>query len=309
MKLKSLHHVAFTAPNLEKTEKFASDFGLKTVDKSNDHLVMQTGGGDAWCYRVERGNRGFLGLGFLVDSVGDLEDAVENHGATPIRKLETPGGGLAVTLTSPEGMKVDLVHGIRGDTPVKPHPELRLNTPAARTRFAAAQETRPLGPTNLYRLGHLGLYVNDYKKNADWFVNTLGMVVTDSMHIPGMPQKTVVGFLRVNRGEDYVDHHSVFLAEDERSDLHHISFEAQDYEAQFRAHRWLGSQGHEPNWGVGRHPLGCHVFDVWFDPDRYRFETFTDTDLVNNKHVCGHHDISKHEMDCWSDEPADKYFA
>ena len=309
MALKSLHHVAFTAPDIDKTQKFAEDFGLRTVEKNDDHLVMKTGGGDAWCYRVERGERGFLGLGFLVEKESDLEDAVKDHGATPIRKLDTPGGGLAVTLTSPEGMKVDLVYGIEGDTPVEPHPELRLNTPASRTRFAVPQETRPLGPASLYRLGHLGLYVNDYKKNAEWFVNTLGMIVTDSMHIPGMPQKTVVGFLRVDRGEDYVDHHSVFLAEDKRSDLHHISFEAQDYEAQFRAHRWLGSQGHELNWGVGRHPLGCHVFDVWFDPDRYRFETFTDTDLVNNKHVHGHHDISKHEMDCWSDEPAGKYFA
>lgn len=309
MKIRSLHHVSFTVTDIEKTHQFAQDFGLRTVEKSDDHFVMQTGGGDAWCYKAVKGERGFSGLGFLVESQSDLQEAIDKHGATEIRNLDTPGGGVAVTLTSPEGIKVDLVHGIKGDTPAEVQPELRLNSPASRTRFAVPQETRPLGPASLYRLGHMGLFVNDYKKNAEWLEQTLGLICTDSMHIPGMPQKTVVGFFRIDRGSEWVDHHAIFLAEDERSDLHHISFEAQDYEAQFRAHRWLLKQGYDLNWGVGRHPLGSHVFDVWFAPDRYRFETFTDTDLVNSDHVHGHHDISQHEMDCWSDDPAEKYFA
>lgn len=308
MKIRSLHHVSFTVTDIEKTHEFTKDFGLRTVEKSDDHFIMQTGGGDAWCYKAVKGERGFSGLGFLVESESDLQEAIDKHGATEIRKLDTPGGGIGVTLTSPDGIKVDLVHGIEGDTPIEVHPELRLNTPASRVRFAAPQETRPLGPASLYRLGHLGLFVKDFNTNAEWFEKTLGLICTDSMHIPGMPQNTVVGFFRIDRGSEWVDHHAVFLAEDEKADLHHISFEAQDYEAQFRAHRWLLKQGHELNWGVGRHPLGCHVFDVWFAPDRYRFETFTDTDLVNADHVHGHHDISKHEMDCWSDEPPEKYF-
>jgi hypothetical protein len=82
----------------------------------------------------------------------------------------------------------------------------------------------------------------------------------------------------------------------------------QDYESQFVAHRWLLSKGWESNWGVGRHPLGCHVFDTWFGPNRYRFETFSDTDLLNQDHETGHYDISKHELDMWSDKPPDSYF-
>jgi catechol 2,3-dioxygenase-like lactoylglutathione lyase family enzyme len=160
----------------------------------------------------------------------------------------------------------------------------------------------------LYRLGHLGLYVKDYRANAAWFEEVLGLKVSDSMHVPGVPQHTLVAFLRIDRGAEFVDHHAVFLAESEKADLHHISFEAQDYEAQFVAHRWLASRGWESNWGVGRHPLGCHVFDVWFDPDRYRFETFSDTDLLNHDHVTGHYDISKHELDMWVDRAPDSYF-
>lgn len=161
MKIRSLHHVSFIVTDIEKTHEFAKDFGLRTVEKCDDRFIMQTGGGDAWCYKAVKGERGFSGLGFLVESESDLEEAIDKHGATAIRKLDTPGGGVGVTLTSPEGIKVDLVHGIEGDTPVEVHPELRLNTPASRTRFAAPQETRPLGPASLYRLGHLGLFVKN----------------------------------------------------------------------------------------------------------------------------------------------------
>jgi len=309
MAIRSLHHVAFTVTDIDKTEEFINDFGLLTVQKNGGHIVAQTGGGDAWCYRAEAGaERGFLGLGFLVDELQDLEDAVANHGATVIRDLETPGGGKAVTLTSPDGLTVDLVHGIEGDTPAEVQPELRLNTPASHSRFTEPQSTRPLGPATLYRLGHLGLYVKDYRANAAWFEGTLGLKCSDSMHVPGVPQHTVVGFFRVDRGEEFVDHHAVFLAESENADLHHASFEVQDYEAQFMAHRWLLSKEWEPNWGVGRHPLGCHVFDMWFSPDRYRFETFSDTDLLNHDHVTGHYDISTQELDMWIDKAPDSYF-
>lgn len=308
MKIRSLHHVSYTLPDLEKTQSFAQDFGLKSVEKSADRLIMKTGGGDAWCYKAVPGARGFVGFGFLVESKRDLEEAVEKHGATPIAELDTPGGGLGVTLTHPEGLKIDLVYGIDGDTPQEVQPELRINTPANRTRLKDPQSPRPLGPASLYRLGHIGLFVKDYKASEKWFEDTLGLICTDSMHIPHNPDKTVVGFFRINRGNELVDHHAVFQAQSDKTDLHHASFEVQDFEAQARAHRFLLDQGHEPNWGVGRHPLGSHVFDVWFGPDKYRFETFSDTDLVNDKHVHGHHDISKHEMDSWSSEPPNKYF-
>lgn len=310
MPLRSLHHVSFAVTDLDKTRQFAEDFGLLTVEQTGGHLIMQTSGGDAWCYRaVQAEQRAFIGMGFLVDDVSDLEDAVRNHGASEIRQLDTPGGGIGVILDHPEGLKIELVHGVKEAAPKAVHPELRHNTPASRTRLKDAQSTRPLGPATLYRLGHLGLFVKDYAASTAWFAKTLGITSSDTMHPPGHEDHTVVGFLRLDRGQELVDHHTIFQGQADRTDLHHISFEAQDYEAQFRAHRWLQSRGWEPNWGVGRHPLGCHVFDVWFDPDKYRFESFTDTDLVNEDHKAGHYDISKQDMDVWSSEPPDRYFA
>lgn len=309
MRLKSIHHVSFTVTDLSKTQRFAEDFGLHTVKSDGQQLYMRTSGGDAWCYKAEQSDqRGFIGIGFAVEGEDDLSEAVEKHGATPVRELDSPGGGLGVTLTNPEGLKIDLVTGVVGQEPAPSAPELRLNQPGNQPRLAAPQTGRPLGAATLFRLGHVGLYVRDYSKSAAWFEDVLGMKRSDSLH-PGNPNVTIVGFYRLDRGKEWVDHHALFLGQSDRSDAHHVSFEVQDYEAQFRTHRWLLQQGWELNWGVGRHPLGSHVFDTWFGPDRYRFETFSDTDMVNCDHQAGHYDVHTQDMDMWSSDSPERYFA
>lgn len=309
MRINALNHVSFLVTDLVETRRFAEDFGLHTVLQNDQKLFMRTSGGEAWSYMaLQSDRRGFVGLGFAVESEYDLAEAVTKHGATPMCKLDTPGGGLGVTLTGPDGLKVDLVTGISGSKPCPPLPSLKLNAPGDHTRLDVPQIRRNLGPPTLFRLGHIGLFVKDYQATAAWLEDVFGMKRSDSMH-PGNPDVFIVGFYRLDHGKERVDHHTLFLGQSDRTDVHHISFEVQDYEAQFRAHRWLAKQGWEPNWGVGRHPLGSHVFDVWFDPDRYRFETFSDTDLVNCDHTPGHHDVHDQEIDIWSSESPERYFA
>jgi len=309
MRIRSLHHASFTVTDLLKAQRFAEDFGLLTVSRDEQRLFMRTAGGDAWCYSAVQGDKAdFTGFGFIVESREDLDEAVLKHGATPVRELDTPGGGLGVTLTMPEGMNVDLDFGVQENDKQKAAPALRLNAPGAYSRFVDPQTSRDLGPATLHRLGHLGLYAKDLGQAMAWLESVLGMKCSDGMH-NGDPAQPIVAFYRLDRGQEWVDHHTLFIGQMGRSDLHHVSFEVQDFEAQFRTHRWLQTRGWEPNWGVGRHPLGSHVFDVWFSPDRYRFETYSDTDLVNCDHVASWHDVHTQDMDCWSSDSPERYFA
>lgn len=309
MRVTGLHHVRFAVTDLERTEAFARDFGLKTVEHDASRLVMRTGGGDAYCYIAEpAAERGFAGLAFTVADRSDLEHAVARHGASAIRELDTPGGGCGVTLTDPEGLRIDLVMGIAGQPREAGAAPVGLNFPDQKARLHVAQNSPALGPATLFRLGHVGLYVRDFSTMAAWYQDVLGMRISDTLHVPHQPDQKIVGFLRVDRGAELVDHHTLFFGQFGKTDCHHISFEAQDFEAQFIAHRWLGQQGWEANWGVGRHPLGSHVFDVWFDPDRYRWETFSDTDVVDASQQPGNHDIHESQMDIWSSDPPDRYF-
>ena len=309
MQLNALHHVTFAVADLDRQEAFCADFGLVTAARSADRLVMRSLGGDGACYVAIRADADrFIGLAFEVAQAAMLDDAVARLGAERRPDLDLPGGGQCVELKDPDGNQVLLVHGSARHAAAAPEEELHLNTPFVRQRFGRSQTARTVGPAQLWRLGHLGLFVRDFAASAAWYGENLGLIGSDVYHVPGVPQARIVGFFRLDRGEEWTDHHTLALMQDERGGCHHISFEAQDFEAQHRTHRFLARKPYEPIWGVVRHPHGSHVFDVWRSPDGARFETFSDTDLLRASDGTRVHDISTVEMDVWSDDEPTRYF-
>lgn len=312
MPVKRLHHVSFQVTNLDETEIFASDFGLLTVERTDEEIFMRTGGGDSFAYHACKGAEPrFLGFAVEVDSEEDLHRLIRDHGATPVRDLNTPGGGKAVSVTDPNSLVVDFVHGVANRAPEEAHVPLRLNSPGLIDRSGRFEPKRPLGPAKLFRIGHLALFVPDFVEASAWYEKILGLIASDVYHVPDKPDEKIVGFFRFNRGDEPVDHHCIAFLQSMTGEAscHHVSFEAQDFDAQFMAHRFLESRGYELVWGVGRHPHGSHIFDVWRDPDRNRFETFSDTDLLTAGDGSRIHDLHDVEMDVWSSDPPTRYFA
>jgi hypothetical protein len=70
----------------------------------------------------------------------------------------------------------------------------------------------------------------------------------------------------------------------------------------------MKAQQHDLVWGVGRHPKGSHVFDLWREPSGYRFETFSDTDLCTSDQKVVPVPIQEQEMDLWLDQSHEPYF-
>lgn len=310
MRLKAIHHVNFAVRDLDAQQAFGEDFGLVTEQRTDDRLVMRTRGGDACAYVARKAEEDrFVGLAFEVEDEAALEEAAAIDGARDIGELDLPGGGRGVSLHDPDGNEVLLIHASTRRETGEPFPELQLNTPFRKERFGRNQHPRDAGPARLWRLGHVGLFVKNFAQSYAWYSQNLGLIGSDIYHIPGQPQATIVGFCRMDRGDDYVDHHVLALMQDERGGCHHISFEAQDFEAQHHTHKYLKRKEYESIWGVGRHPHGSHVFDVWRSPDGARFETFSDTDLFRAADGTNYHDISTVMMDEWVDDSPERYFA
>jgi catechol 2,3-dioxygenase-like lactoylglutathione lyase family enzyme len=310
MAIKCLHDVKFSVQDLDAQETFASDFGLVTSEKTDEHLFMKTRGGDVASYLAFKGDSDHLiGMAFAADDEQTLEEAVSRHGATETDVTDMPGIERAVALTDPDGHQVLIALCSESLPAEEADPELVLNTPFNKQRLGRQQIVRELGPARLWRIGHIALFVKSFPASRAWYEEKLGLIGSDIYHVPDMPEVKIVGFFRLNRGEEYVDHHILALMQDEtRTDCHHISFETQDFEMQQRTHRHLLSRDYESIWGVGRHPHGCHIFDVWRAPDGARFETFSDTDQYQEKDGTNIHDISQTEMDIWSSEGPEKYF-
>lgn len=309
MNLLSLHHVRVEAPDVQGLQRFAASFGFIEETREGSTCFYRTRGRDAYSLVVQPGPLSRLAaIAFRVAAREDLAQAVREHGATPITMLQGPGGGEAVSLQDPEGNTILLVHGVAERAPDALRGPLRANHPLQQQRYNAEHEYPALGPSHLLRLGHVGLFIRDFSAIAQWYTQVLGLVFSDRIYA-GQPDHFIGGFLRLNRGKDHVDHHVIALFGMGKSEVHHLSFEVPDAEHQFIAHRHLQREGWEAVWGVGRHPKGSHVFDVWKDPNGLRFETFTDTDLFNDERPTEDHPMERMEMDVWSNEPPTKYFA
>jgi catechol 2,3-dioxygenase-like lactoylglutathione lyase family enzyme len=309
MSLLGLHHVHLRVPDLAASRAFLADFGLAEAAERNGRVYLRGCGPAAYLVVLEQAETPSLGaLAFEVDGRGDLERAAKLDGASPIFELDGLCGGLAVSLTDPEGNHVQLVHGIEKQQPAELRPGLVLNFGHDKQRRGASQNVAPLGPAQIIRLGHVGMFVRNAKTCGEWYGRNLGLLPSDLMYA-GVPDNVVAGFYRVDRGEEWVDHHSLALFGMGKTDVHHVSFEVQDSEVQFMAHRWMARHGHDSVWGVGRHPKGSHIFDVWRDPSGYRFETFSDTDLCTADRPADIFPIEQAEMDMWSDRNFEAYFA
>lgn len=310
IRLKSVRHVEMQVQDLDGNQRFAEAFGLvETARAANGKVWFRGAGKDSYSYVAEAGPQTkLIAIAFNVEDRSDLEAATADLGATPIRPLEGPGGGEAVSLTDPEGNRIDLVFGVADRTPDDMRPQMVVNQLGQTTRRGGGHVLPPIGPSPLLRLGHVVLFVTDYAACDRWYREVLGLLPSDLMYA-GSKDNVVAGFYRLNRGDEYVDHHAFAMFGFGKSALHHLSFEVQDIEHQFMAHRHLDRGGWEAVWGIGRHPLGSHVFDVWRDPNGIRFETFTDTDVVTADFEAGYSSVEESEMDLWSNKPADKYFA
>jgi catechol 2,3-dioxygenase-like lactoylglutathione lyase family enzyme len=308
MSLVGLHHIHLRVPDLEASRAFVADFGLTEVAEIAGRRYFRGCGPAAYLVVLEAAAAPSLAaLAFEVDSPADLDRAVERHGAVRVQ-LDGPHGGQAVALVDPEGNTIHLVHGIEQRQAAELRPGLVYNFGHEKPRRGASQSVAPLGPPQILRLGHVGMFARDARKCAEWFGQVLGLIPSDIMY-GGTPDNVVAGFYRIDRGDEWVDHHTLALFGMGKTDVHHISFEVQDSEVQFMAHRWLARQGHDSVWGVGRHPKGSHIFDVWRDPSGYRFETFSDTDLCTADRPVDVFPIDQAEMDMWSDRNFQAYFA
>ncbi|KAJ5771829.1 hypothetical protein N7520_002358 [Penicillium odoratum] len=209
--------------------------------------------------------------------------------ASEIQELtEAPGGGYLVTLTDPDGFPINLIWGQSPSSSLEDPPKLIYNFENEKPRVRKFQRFTP-GPAAVHKLGHYGLCTQNFEALVDFYTTTFNIVPSDFMYTEKEGQKqNVAMFAHIDRGEDYVDHHSIFLNANDTPHVHHCSFEVHDFDTQKLGHQWLAEKGYESVWGVGRHILGSQIFDYWWDTTGNMIEHYADGDIVNCKTPVGY---------------------
>jgi len=296
-KASALAYAIFDRPDLAKAEQYLIDFGLRTVSNDGAMLFMRGTAPSPYCYVIRKAaSSRFVGIGLEVDSIADLEALATLPGASSIETMTWPGGGRCVRLTDPSGFLVDAVCQ-RSPVPELPHrPPLPMNSVDLRARINETQRP-PITPPDVIRLGHVALELADYQATCEWYTRHFGFIPSDVQVLPdGSP---AVAFMRLDRGDKPVDHHSLALAQTFAPALNHVSFEVIDTDSIGMGHRLLREKGRKPAWGPGRHFLGSQIFDYWHDPWGSKHEHYCDGDLFTSDRPTGFHPASREGMAQW----------
>ncbi|MFC3960866.1 VOC family protein [Nocardia jiangsuensis] len=281
VKVQDLAWLEFAKPDLRRAEEFAHAFGFATVLRDERELQLRGTGTAAPCVIVRRGPRSrFLGPTFLAADTADLARLATATGAA-VTPLPASIGGSMVELTDPSGARVRVV--------AEPHPlpalpgqqPLTVNTGLDAARVNRAQRP-PRRPALVQRLGHVVLQTTRYRATLDWYLQHLGMIVSDFLYYPGQRERgPVMSFIRCDRGTTPADHHTLALTLGPRDRYVHSAYQVADLDALAAGGEYLRARGYRRSWGIGRHIQGSQIFDYWRDPDGFLVEHFSDGDLFD----------------------------
>jgi catechol 2,3-dioxygenase-like lactoylglutathione lyase family enzyme len=277
--IRDLIYVRFSVPDLQQQKSFIEDFGLQAAITGN-RLAARGTDAAAFIYLAEQGEPAFTGIGFEASSLAALE-AIAAIDGVAVEDSDLPGGGKIARLNDPSGHRVEVVWGMTKQAPLATADRSPLNNGRATPR-KGERVTLTTADAIVKRLGHCVLMVKDFRESEAWYKTRFGLITSDEIFVPQEDGEFTLGaFMRCDRGDDYVDHHTLFLIHTGKAEFNHAAFEVADWDVLMKSHYDLGRAGYKHSFGVGKHVLGSQVFDYWKDPNGFMLEHFTDGDLFN----------------------------
>ncbi|WP_328529939.1 VOC family protein [Nocardioides sp. NBC_00368] len=282
IKARDLAWLEFEKPDLAGAEIFGHAFGFATSYKDADELHLRGTRAGLPAVIVRRGARSrFTGPAFLAADDSDLP-RLASHLGVPMTPLPENLGGLTVDSLDPSGARVRVVAGCHQLPALPGQTPLVLNVGAEIARENLTQ--RPLRePAKVERLGHVVLQTTRYRAALDWYLETLGLIVSDFLYYEGQRSKgPIMSFIRCDRGSEPADHHTLAMTLGPRTRYVHSAYQVADLDALAAGGQFLQDAGYHRSWGIGRHIQGSQIFDYWRDDKGFLVEHFTDGDMFDN---------------------------
>ena len=303
-----LAYIRLRSPDLHQARAFLDDFGFTFADRTEHALYMRGSGTAHHIHITEEGDPGVVGFAFNVESEEELARASRIDGATCIEVIDEPGGGKRVRVCEPNGFVVELVHGIETVTEI-PVESLIYNSGSEPLRRPGRLQRLAPSPSRIKRIGHVVLASPDPRRTTRWFHDNLGLIASDDIYVE-TPDNVIATFSRIDRGDEYVDHHAFFCFQAAKAGLNHVSFEVPDIDAVIADHEHLKRLGkYEHMWGIGRHLLGSQVFDYWLDPWGRIHEHWADSDRLTRRDLSNLISAEEGFVAQWGKHPPQSFLA
>ncbi|KAJ5697357.1 hypothetical protein N7488_011041 [Penicillium malachiteum] len=253
VQLSRIAHVYFDHHDLEAFAKFAKDFGFVEAEQKGKTIYFRGYGKDPYIYvacQSSKSKSQFKGAAFIAKDRENFEKAAKLPGAICKTLDEAPGGGEMTNGT--------FLHVIYGQA----EREIRKG------QFQRYHE----GPALIHKLGHYSYVCKEFQTELEFYTGNFNFVHSDILYLTQFPDRDVMTFMHLDLGEEYTDHHTLFLQHASpaarETYFHHTSFEVEDFDTQLTGHRYLAKKGWTSVWGIGRHIL-------------LKIEHYADGDVVN----------------------------
>jgi hypothetical protein len=282
IKVHDIAWLAFEKADLARAEAFAHAFGFATALRTDDELHLRGTDPGTMCVIIRRGScTRFLGAAFTAHDEADLLRLSEATGVRTRRLPETVGG-LTVDLVDPSGIPVHVVAGTHQFDMLPSQNPHTFNFGHEMRRTNAMQRS-PREPAKVQRLGHVVLQTTKYIEALNWYLDNLGMIVSDFQFLPGQRDRgPAMSFIRCDRGATPTDHHTLAMALGPQNRYVHSAYQVCDLDALAAGGEYLADRGYFRSWGIGRHIQGSQLFDYWRDPDGFLVEHFSDGDMFDS---------------------------
>ena len=251
-----LRSVALTVPDLDLAEKFyTSVWRLELVEKTSDALYFRGTGADHHLLALHHaeGPAKILYVTLRLRNTSSFDvvaKSVVTAGGKVIKpraKLDTPGGGEALTIADPDGRIFQLVYG------------------DALHADAHEESDKPI------RLAHAVLNSHDVEATRQFMESVLDFSLSDRTRI--------MAFMRCNN-----DHHSIALGDTDNDALNHIAFLMPDVDSVMRGGGRMKDAGFGIEWGPGRHGPGDNAFNYFVGPFDIVIEYTAEVEQVDDSY-------------------------
>jgi hypothetical protein len=281
VKVHDLAWLEFQKPDLEKAELFARAFGFTTSLRTQDELHLRGTDPGSPCVLIRRGRRSrFIGPAFKAAEPNDVLRLADATGRT-MASLPQSLSGVTVDLVDPSGARVRVVadtHELSA-LPTQQPPTFNVGHDVARVN---ATQRPPREPAKVQRLGHVVLQTTRYLETLNWYLEHLGLIVSDFLYHQRQRERgPVMSFIRCDRGSTPTDHHTLAVTLGPANRYVHSAYQVPDLDSLAAGGEYLLDRGYQRSWGIGRHIQGSQIFDYWRDPDGFLVEHFSDGDLFD----------------------------
>lgn len=269
-----IRYVGYAVTDLEAERDFYVDqWGLEPVPSDDGMAWFKAPGHDEHhVVRLRSGDANRIDvIALAADSRADVDAIcarVSASGARIVhepRELTTPGGGYGFRCFTPDGMVM----------------EVSSDVARSSSREVARWDGVPV------KISHIVLHSPDHNALVAWFVEVLGMKVSDWLG-------DFMCFLRCNSA-----HHRIAILPGPPC-LNHVAYDMTGIDGMMRGAHRLKVKGTPIQWGPGRHTAGDNAFSYFVTPGGFAVEYTAELEEVDfETHQPKVHEPAPLIMDQW----------